>query len=146
MLFSHKLPVTVLNVQLVVQYDPSQRSGDSRFQFQRWGFSASSDASYKPANSSAATASFLPPLMVSCHSSAAPGCSLSRCVAHSTWRSRLDHVTFTCWLRWYTRLLCTYSQPKPNPPRSSSLMGRFIRRCSEKAVNSGLISVFVSST
>src|SRR3546814_8001934 len=91
MLFSHKLPVTVLNVQLVVQYDPSQRSGDSRFQFQRWGFSASSDASYKPANSSAATASFLPPLMVSCHSSAAPGCSLSRCVAHSNWRSRLDH-------------------------------------------------------
>src|SRR5690606_19021348 len=146
MVFNHRSLTTVPNDWLVVQYSPSQRLGDSRSQFQPCGFSASSDASYSPASSSAATASFLFPLMVSSHSSAAPGCSLSRWVAHSSWRSRLDQGTSTCWLPWYTRLLCTYSHPNLNPPRSSSPMDRLIRRYSEKAVNSGLISVLVSST
>src|SRR5690606_13318271 len=135
MLFSHRLPALVPKVWFVVQCKPSQRVGDSRFQCQLWGFSASSEASYRPASSSAATASFLAPLMVSRHSSASPGKSLSRWVAHSSCRSRLDHGTSTWWVPWYTRLLCTYSQPKPNPPRSSSTMDLVIRRYSEKEVN-----------
>src|SRR5690606_9555767 len=100
MLFSHQVLATVLKVQLVPQLDPSLRLGVRWFQDQLWGFSASSEASYKPASNSAATASFLSPLIVSCHSSSAPGCSLSRCVAHSSWRSRLDQGTSTCWACW----------------------------------------------
>src|SRR5690606_9216858 len=106
-LFSQISPLTVSTVGLVTQWSPSQRLGDNRSQYQLWGLSASNDASYNPAKSSAAMASFLFPLMVSCHASVAPGCSLSRWVAHSSWRSRFDHGTSTCRLCWYTRLLRT---------------------------------------